>query len=195
MRINRLVRALSLPAFVSLALISDASAQSMVSPSINPAIAVSDGNYSNNTSVKVDLNDPKTIKARSMTRVVVNQLGISTAATEKLMEHIDAQSLADGGIDLTLRKVDAQSLIDEHTLNVKVNYDPRPVGGILTVRVSMTPSFRGIGVSTRPTTSRSIALAVDELSEETVKTLVDELTTEIKTEFSEMNNEATGVAN
>ena len=190
-----MVRALSLPAFVSLALIGEVSAQSTVSPTIASTVSVTDGSLSNHAGVKVDLSDPKTIKARAMTRVVVNQLGVSTAATEKLMEHIDAQALADGGIDLTLRKVEAGSLVDEHTLNVKVNYDPRPVGGILTVRVSMTPSFRGIGVSTRPTTSRSIALAVDELSEETVKSLVDELTTEIKTEFSEMNAGSNGEVN
>jgi hypothetical protein len=48
----------------------------------------------------------------------------------------------------------------------------------------MTPSFRGVGVSTRPAISRSVAMAVDEVDQKLINDLVRELTAEITGEFA-----------
>lgn len=130
--------------------------------------------------------DVKLIKARSINPVVQAQIEDLSATTEAAMLLITPEALRAGKIDVAMKTVNAVSLIDEHTINIRVDYEARSVGGILTVGVSMTPSFRGIGISMRPTVSRSIAQAVDELNDVFVKTMVAELTEEIKAEFAKM---------
>jgi hypothetical protein len=100
---------------------------------------------------------------------------LTLLSIEKLMEGESKATVVVGG---------SSSLLDEQSVNVKVNYEVRPVGGILTVRASMTPSFRGVGVSTRPVISRTAAMAVDELDEAQVKDLVRGLTAEINEEYA-----------
>lgn len=100
---------------------------------------------------------------------------LSLISVEKLMQGESKATVAIGG---------SASLLDEQSISVKVNFETRPVGGILTVRASMAPSFRGVGVSTRPEISRSVAMAVDELDEAMVRDLVRELTAEINGEYA-----------
>lgn len=101
----------------------------------------------------------------------------SAAALEKRAVRVAVPASADG-----------LALLDEENLNVKVSYDARPIGGILNIEVSITPSFRGVGVATRPTISRSAARAVDELNDATVQEVVRELTLELQTEFTLQNS-------
>ncbi len=141
----------------------------------------------------MDLVNVKLIRARSINPVVQAQIEGLDATAEEAMRLVTLEALNAGNIEVTMKTMKAVSLIDEHTVSVKVGYDPRPVGGILTIRVSMTPSFRGIGISTRPTVSRSVALAVDELTESFVKSIVSDLTEEIKAEFARVEQSVSGV--
>ena len=93
-------------------------------------------------------------------------------------------TLASGAQMVTVKSSSSSSLLDQHNVNVKVQYDERPIGGILNVQVSMTPAFAGVGVSTRPIISRSVAQAVDEFTEASVQTIVRELTSQIQSEFA-----------
>jgi hypothetical protein len=105
-------------------------------------------------------------------------------AVDQALTQISVEKLMNGESKATVVVGGASSLLDEQTISVKVNFEVRPVGGILTVRASMAPTFRGVGVSTRPEISRSIAMAVDEVNEAQIKELVRELTAEIKGEFA-----------
>lgn len=78
----------------------------------------------------------------------------------------------------------SNSLIDENSVTVKVNYEEHPAGGILTVRASTAPTFRGVGVSIRPEITRSVAMAVDAFDAELVKELARDLTSEISANFA-----------
>jgi hypothetical protein len=136
---------------------------------------------------KVDLVSAASILAKVTDRPSVQNGSVSSNPLAQVTPTRNSAGTANAHANVATPRANPVSLLDEHKLNVKVQYDPRPVGGILTVRVSMTPTFRGIGVSTRPATSRSMALAVDEFTQEAVNKLVEELTEEIKAEFKAMN--------
>lgn len=159
---------------------SSAKAQSVIVPVI--ARCPENGDAASLKDKKIVIVDAAAIKASATTPVSIEK-------TVRLDLGSDANTVKDPaqpGVNAVAAADQKVSLLDEHKLNVKVQFDPRPVGGILTVRVSMTPTFRGIGVSTRPATSRSVAFAVDEFSQEIVDKMVTELTEEITAEFKQM---------
>ena len=185
MRTTQLVRAALFLAITGLLGTNSAIAQSSVAPVVAHSPRSGDVASAAKTK-KIDLVNAADILAKVTDKATLqtsNSISVPLAAVQT-----SAKSSA-GTADASAASANANpvSLLDEHKLNVKVQYDPRPVGGILTVRVSMTPTFRGIGVSTRPATSRSMALAVDEFTQEAVNKLVEELTQEIKAEFKAMN--------
>lgn len=195
MRITQLIRVASFAVLGLLGVHTSVKAQSVVLPSISridhwPVMAddlVFETEITSRVSEKpMDLVDVKWIKARAVNPAVQAQISDLNAATAEVLGLITSEALRAGNIEVAMKTVKAVSLIDEHTVNIKVHYDSRPVGGILTVRVSMTPSFRGVGISTRPAVSRSVAQAVDELTESFVKGMVSDLTDEIKAEFARM---------
>jgi hypothetical protein len=125
--------------------------------------------------------------ARSSNRAMVGSQSLTTElpkAVDQAMSLLSIEKLMQGEAKATVVVGGSVSLLDEQAISVKVNFEARPVGGILTVRASMSPSFRGVGVSTRPEISRSVAMAVDELNEAQIKDIVRELTAEINGEFA-----------
>lgn len=184
MRTTHLVRALFLILIGSLGT-SSARAQSVIAPVI--ARCPENGEASALKDKKIVTVDVAAIKAGATTPVSIERtVRVNLASSENPAVNTASDNLPSGSVN-AVASASQVSLLDEHKLNVKVQFDPRPVGGILTVRVSMTPTFRGIGVSTRPATSRSVAFAVDEFSQETVDKMVNELTEEITAEFKTMN--------
>jgi hypothetical protein len=133
--------------------------------------------------------DANWIKIQSLSPAVRRQLEQLDDATETALKLITSGDLMLGSASAFVRAADVASLIDEHTVHVKVNFDHRPIGGILNVQVSMTPSFRGIGISSRPTISKSVAQATDMLDENAVRSMVKALTAEIKAEFARYESE------
>ena len=105
-------------------------------------------------------------------------------AVDQALSKISVEQVKAGTAKATVVIGGTNSLLEEQTVNVKVSFEERPVGGILTVRASMTPSFRGVGVSTRPAISRSVAMAVDEVNQNLINEIVRELTSEINGEFA-----------
>lgn len=133
--------------------------------------------------------DVATPDAGNAKRAAIGSTSVAMAtelpkAVDQALTLISIEKLMEGESKATVIVGGASSLIEEQAISVKVNFETRPVGGILTVRASMTPSFRGVGVSTRPEISRSIAMAVDEVDESQIRDLVRELTAEINGEFA-----------
>lgn len=128
--------------------------------------------------------DAGTVKRTAMGSTSLTMATELPKAVDQALTLISIEKLMEGESKATVVVGGASSILDERSVNVKVNYEERPVGGILTVRASMTPSFRGVGVSTRPEISRSVAMAVDELDEAQVKELVRGLTAEINEEYA-----------
>ena len=129
------------------------------------------------------------IDAASTKRTAMTSTSISInqelpKAVDQALSKISVEQVRAGGSKATVILGGTRSLVDEQAVNVKISFEERPVGGILTVRASMTPSFRGVGVSTRPAISRSVAMAVDEVDQKLINDLVRELTAEITGEFA-----------
>lgn len=76
----------------------------------------------------------------------------------------------------------SSNVLDRRSLTMKVSYDPRPIGGILTVRVDLVPVFNGIGGATRATATRTAAMSVDNLDEKTINDIVSRLSAEMANE-------------
>jgi hypothetical protein len=127
--------------------------------------------------------------ARSAKSAVMGSNSLSMAtelpkAVDQALNLLSIDQMMQGESKATVVVGGSSSILDEQSVNVKVNYEVRPVGGILTVRASMVPTFRGVGVSTRPAISRSVAMAVDDLDEAMVQDLVRSLTAEINEEYA-----------
>lgn len=102
------------------------------------------------------------------TRAFSAQLGIQMA------------QLANGATkSFTTGIMKSANVLDRRSLAVKVTYDPRPIGGILSVRVDLVPVFNGIGGASRATATRATAISVDNLDEKTVTEIVSRLSLEL----------------
>jgi hypothetical protein len=176
-----LVRALFLILLGSLGT-TTAQAQSAIAPMVSHSSRSADASSVGSRNEIVDAAGAKSSATTSLSQEKNSNVNIIPAETAKAVQEASKKALQN--FAATPKAV---SLLDEHKLNVKVGYDARPVGGILTVRVSISPTFSGIGVSTRPATSRSVSLAVDEFSQDLVDKMVNDLTDEIQAEFKSMN--------
>jgi len=78
----------------------------------------------------------------------------------------------------------ARNIVEHHTMNVKVGYEPRPIGGILSVRVELVPVFCGIGTASRSIAIRDIAQAVDDFDQDVVNNTIEKLTKDLSAEYS-----------
>jgi len=71
------------------------------------------------------------------------------------------------------------SLMSQHSMRVHINFESRPIGGVLTVCVELVPQFSGVGVSNRPLASKMMITAIDSLDAATVSALVLSLSNEL----------------
>jgi hypothetical protein len=78
-------------------------------------------------------------------------------------------------------------LTNQHAVRVHVNFEVRPIGGVLTVRVDLVPQFSGVGVSNRPLASKTMMTAVDNLDASTVNALVASLSSELNDQIQHGN--------
>lgn len=173
-----------------LGLVVSAQAQSVQLPGELPGeLTVHDPDLQSRAAQPVLTSGTKSLREGAVNLALHTQVAQLTRATEQALSSISIQKLASTTTRAEAKAVvktdAAASLVDDHNVNVKIAFEARPIGGILTVQVSMTPSFRGVGVSTRPVVSRSVAQAVDEMDERIVREMVTELTKEIHEDFAE----------
>ncbi|MEO6941003.1 MAG: hypothetical protein ABI444_12835 [Candidatus Kapaibacterium sp.] len=119
-------------------------------------------------------------------REILNQL--STTSLHALLPNIVSSipNLASGetkAFSVVVVTAEPHSVLEEHSMKVTVTYEPRPVGGIMNVRVELLPAFSGVGVVNHAVLSKSSAEAVDELNPLTVSLVVAKLTKELTADF------------
>lgn len=78
----------------------------------------------------------------------------------------------------------SHTITEQHVMQVKVAYEPRPIGGILTVRVELVPVFAGIGSASRPIAVREISQAVDNFDEDALGDIVADLSHQIGHDYA-----------
>ena len=76
------------------------------------------------------------------------------------------------------------SITEQYSMNVTVHYEPRPIGGILSIRVELLPVFCGIGSASRPAAYRELSRAVDDLDEDALGEAVSSLTHDLGEEYA-----------
>lgn len=113
---------------------------------------------------------------------------ISSVTSKMLAEHISGatETLRDGqSLDMSAMTRIEGSIVDQRSINVHVTYDPRPVGGILNIRVELVPLFAGIGSAVRPTISREFAQAVDDFDDDLISQTITQLSGELAKEYAQ----------
>lgn len=70
-------------------------------------------------------------------------------------------------------------IVEDHSIRITVRYEPRPIGGIVTVTADLIPAFSGIGVQSRPIDSKSTAAAVDALNPDEIDAISKELVADL----------------
>ena len=75
-------------------------------------------------------------------------------------------------------------ITEQHSVNVHISYDARPVGGILSIKVELVPIFGGIGSAVRPTASREFAQAVDNFDDDFISQTITSMTNELAAEYA-----------
>ena len=132
--------------------------------------------------------------AMSMTHV--NEIGQSAKSTEmsELADLIPAAThqlaakigtemsgiAAGSTVSFHTRVLKCANVLNRRSITIKVSYDPRPIGGILNIRVDLVPVFNGIGGASRPVASRSFSQSIDNLDQ----TVVDEIVTRLSEELA-----------
>ena len=129
----------------------------------------------------------KSITKSSIREAIGAELeGLTTnEVNKKLGESIE--KLANGimiGFSTPVSVLGARSITEQHTINVKATYEKRPIGGILTIKVEVVPVFSGIGSASRPIAIKELSQAVDNLDEDSLGSIISELSHKLGEEYA-----------
>jgi hypothetical protein len=129
----------------------------------------------------------RTITEGAVREAIGSQLSnISSADIAKKLEG-SFDALRNGstvGFHTSVTSLANHSITEQHIMQVKVGYEPRPIGGILTVRVELVPVFAGIGSASRPIAVREVSQAVDNFDEDALGDIVADLSHQIGQEYA-----------
>ena len=78
----------------------------------------------------------------------------------------------------------SNKIIEDHSVRITVKFEPRPIGGILSVTADLIPAFSGIGVPVRVLDSRSVTAAVDALIPDEVEIVSRELVDDLSKSYA-----------
>jgi len=78
----------------------------------------------------------------------------------------------------------ATHIVEEHAIHIFVQFEPQPIGGILTVRADLVPAYQGVGTATRPIASRITTQAVEDVSSDQIEEISQMLVAQLGEDFS-----------
>ncbi len=142
---------------------------------------------SNVTTPPMSFEEVRSITQSSIRGAIGEQLGGITSnevatkligSTEKLLR---GQTVC---ISANLIAAGVHSLTQEHILQARVNFERRPIGGILSIKVALVPLFSGVGSASRPIAAKSVTSAVENLDEQTLASIISELSHQLGSEFA-----------
>ncbi len=112
---------------------------------------------------------------------------LSAIATTSINHHLEGASeiLRSGGVvQFSTAVCSKDQLTNRRLANVRVRYDSRPIGGIVTVRVELVPLFAGVGAASRADISRDYAQAVDSFDDEAISNTIIRLTHDMAADYA-----------
>jgi len=167
----------------------NASAQSNQAPQTQKNAVMTNYAFqaSNAKSQVMSFEDLKAITESSIREAVGSQLKSVNAeeVNRKLAGSFDA--LVGGkavSFSAPVSGLAAHTVTEQHSMNVQVRYESRPIGGILTVRVELVPVFCGIGSASRSIAFREMSQALDNLEEDGVGEVVAELSHQLGSDYA-----------
>ncbi len=170
---------------ITMGLAGLASAQSALDVPQKNLAAVSSVMDATPVAVAIAAQKPEAAAKTSQRSLMADSMQV---ATERLMSDHAAGStelLRSGSVlELSTTMGGIHSALEQHSINVHVTYDARPVGGILNIRVELVPVFGGIGSAVRPTVSREFAQAVDNFDDDFISETIMKLTNDLATELA-----------
>ena len=185
-RPHTMILAVSLTAMLGFARIADAQSAAPQSQQADVTTTY-DFRASNVATPPMSFEEVKSITQSSIRESVGSQLnGITpndvtvklAGSTEKLLQ---GETVA---ISTNLISVGAHSLTQQHIFQARVNYERRPIGGILTIKVALVPLFSGIGSASRPIALKTVSTAVENLDETTLATIISDLSHQLGSEYA-----------
>ncbi|MFI5201182.1 MAG: hypothetical protein ACHQNE_02195 [Candidatus Kapaibacterium sp.] len=78
----------------------------------------------------------------------------------------------------------AHSITELYAVNAVLQYERRPLGGILTVKVELVPAFCGLGSAIRPIATRETAEAFENLEPDDLGKIVSELSHQLGIDYA-----------
>jgi hypothetical protein len=142
---------------------------------------------SNVKSPVMSFDEVKAITQGSVRDIVGQQLGSVTAEAINAKLAGKFQTIASGhevSFTQLASSGAAHSITEQHTVQVNVKYEARPIGGILTVKVELVPLFNGIGSASRPVALKTISTSVDNLEEDALGMIVSDLMHQLGSEYA-----------
>jgi hypothetical protein len=173
---------------ISMAFAGLASAQSAsIAPSMSLAYAGTAENASSEAvATPAAINTEKTQAAAkaSQRRLMADSMQVVTSKLIADNASGSTELLRSGNVlELSTTMGGVHSALEQHSINVHVTYDARPVGGILNIRVELVPVFGGIGSAVRPTVSREFAQAVENFDDDFISDTIMKLTNDLAAEM------------
>ena len=142
---------------------------------------------SNAKSLVMSFDEVKAITESSIREAVSRQLKTVSAedVNSRLAGTFDA--LVSGktvSFAAPMSGVAAHTVTEQRTMNVRIDFEKRPVGGILTVRAELVPNFCGIGAASRCIAYREHSEALDNLEPEHIGAVVADLCAELGNDYA-----------
>lgn len=144
-------------------------------------------NASDSDAPALSLADVEKMTERSFRQTISNDLKRVTA-DEVDSEIIDRFDDLAAGITVSfashLAASPGNSSTEQYSMNVVLQYHRRPIGGILTVKVELVPSFCGLGSAIRPIAVRETAEALDNLEPDGLGEIVSRLSHQLGIDYA-----------
>ncbi len=142
---------------------------------------------SNEKSPVMSFDEVRSITQGSVREIVGQQLGSVTAAqiASQLEGKFDLLTSGQSvSFSQSVSSAAAHSVTEQHTVQVIVKYESRPIGGILTVKVQLVPLFNGIGAASRPIALKTVSTSVENLEEDALGGIISDLTHQLGAEYA-----------
>lgn len=182
----QIVALLATVALLGLAQVSSAQEIDPGSPTLTESTSLT-FHASNSKSTLMSFEKVRSITQSSLREAISLQLRSITASAigENLRGGYEALKQGQSiNFDAPVAALASHSITEQHIMQVTVAYQPRPIGGILSIKVELVPLFCGIGSACRPIALREVSEAVDNLDEDGLGEIVAGLTHQLGAEYA-----------
>jgi len=145
------------------------------------------------SSATMNAQEVKAIGKNAINNALYQNASSIPAVAAQAFANINMQSLVTEGNGTAIERTftlggttnynGTSSLYDSKAVKVSIQYEPRPIGGIIVAEVKVLPVFTGVGTMARPTIKKTYIEAINDVQQEELKAIIDRLSNEIVAEI------------